>query len=108
MLDYDAFKGIDRKYSKSIDMTSLNRDISWKIDSAKKHKELALSYSHKKSRERCPICNEDKYDRFVTIYNYDYLQCSKCGHIYLKDLIDENEIKELYLGEENRNLQHMV
>lgn len=75
MLDYDAFKGIDRKYSKSIDMASPNRDISWKIDSAKKHKELTLSYSHKKSRERCPICSEDKYDRFVTIYNYDYLQC---------------------------------
>lgn len=67
MLDYDAFKGIDRKYSKSIDMTSLNRDISWKIDSAKKHKELALSYSHKKSRERCPICNEDKYWIYVNV-----------------------------------------
>lgn len=109
MLDCnDAFKGISRKCSKDIDMTSLNRDINWKKKSAKKHKELALSYSRKESRERCPICNEIEHGRFVTIYNYDYLQCSKCGHIYLKDLIDENEIKELYLGQENKNLQHMV
>ena len=105
LLDYnDAFKEISRKHSKDIDMASLNRDVNWKIESAKKHKELALSYSHKKSREKCPICNEIKHDRYVTIYDYDYLQCLKCGHIYLKDLIDENKIKELYLGKEKRRI----
>lgn len=89
-------------------MENLDRNVSWKIKSAKKHKELALSYRHVKSVEKCPICNEIQSEKFVTIYNYDYLQCVNCGHIFLKDLIDKDSIKELYLGEENRNLQHEV
>lgn len=109
MINYDnAFKGIDRQYSKEIDMTKLNRNINWWINSAKQHKKMALRYSYKRSQEKCPICDGIKYQKFVTIYDYDYLQCLECGHIYLRDLIDEQDVKKLYGGGENKNLQHTV
>lgn len=105
--DYNI-KNINRKYSKNIDLRNLNRDISWKIKSAEKHKELAMRYTHTKDVMICPVCNEKRFEKFVTIYGYDYVECQNCGHIYLQDLIDSKSIEKLYLGDEEKNLQHMV
>lgn len=105
---YLNIKGINRKNNKDIDMSKLNRDIEWKIDSAINHKKLAEKYNINKTRDICPICDEGEGNVLVNVYGYDYVECNKCGHVYLNAMIDEGSIKELYLGNENKNLQHMV
>lgn len=107
-LNYGAFKEINRKYSKDINMQNLNRDLTWKIKSAEKHRELALNYGHKGCIEKCPICGRSNHVKFVTIYGFDYEQCLNCGHIYLRDIIGKKEMKQLYQGGQNKSLQHTV
>lgn len=105
-MNRNYLKDIDRKYSKSIDMKELNRNISWKTDSARNHKIEASRYSHEKARERCPICNNNNYEVFVNVYGYDYLECKNCGHIFLKNTISEieglyeDDKKSLYLNDD--------
>lgn len=106
--EYLNIEGISRKNNKDIDMSKLNRDIGWKIDSASKHKQLAEKYTFDRIRGICPICNEKKGNIFVNIYGYEYVECNNCGHIYLNSMIKKDDVRELYLGNENKNLQHIV
>lgn len=104
-MSHNYLNNIDRRYSKDINMNDLNRTISWKTDSAKNHKNMALRYSHKKTRKECPICNTKDYEVFVNVYGYDYLECKSCGHIFLQDIISgieelyEDNIQSLYLDD---------
>lgn len=99
---------VTRKYSKHIDFLSLNRDINFKVKSAEDHRKLASRYTIKEKRKNCPVCSESNCTVFVNVYDYDYVECANCNHIYLLELISEEQTKELYLGEENNNLQHNV
>ena len=106
--EYSFIKDINRRYNKDIDMKKLNRDIDWKINSASEHRELANKYNVRMGRGFCPICGEKEGNIFVNVYGYDYIECNECGHIYLNTVIEEDNVKELYSGNGNKNLQHMV
>lgn len=105
---YPIVKGVKRKINKDIDIIKLNRNISWKIDSAIEQRKVAEGHSITNTRDVCPICDSDKGQILVSVYEYDYYECDECGHVYLNTLIDEDNVKELYIGTENKKLQHNV
>jgi len=92
---FDNFKNVSHKKGKNINIKSLGRDIEWIKKAIRDQKKLAdLFINECKKRDKCPICKCEDYDSFVKIYNFFYLECRNCGHLFSQ--LVPLEIKDIY------------
>ena len=45
--------------------------------------------------KNCPICKNSKKN-LIKIYDFKYVRCHKCKHVWLENQISEKEIRKLY------------
>jgi len=92
-----------RSYSKEIDLSRLNRTISWKLDMAAKQKKLAKALiKDRLELKACPICKCKDFALFVEISHYPYCECANCGHIFSQKPPRPEAIKGLYAANEDK------
>ena len=84
-------------YGKSFNLEGLNRNAQWKKDIAleqeilsKEQKPITVEIS------KCPICSSSRNKIFCTIFEYDYLKCSSCEHLFCKFVASQEKIEEFY------------
>lgn len=46
--------------------------------------------------ERCYLCEDNKFSNFVTIYDFNYIQCQKCTHIMLSKRLGKEDLLLFY------------
>jgi len=68
-------ENIHRKYSKSFDISALDRDDLWKAAVAEKQKRLAEAILEKDLMliSQCPICQHSKSSELCKVYGYLYI-----------------------------------
>lgn len=44
----------------------------------------------------CSLCGDNKFVHFVTIHNFNYVQCQKCTHIMLSKRLSKEELIHFY------------
>ena len=94
--DY-IMKNVERIYSKELNLLRLNRTFEWKMQAALLQKKAAGHEIKIVSEiKSCTICNNDHAVLYCTIYEYPYLECSSCGHIFLGYEISDESIIEMY------------
>jgi SAM-dependent methyltransferase len=90
------------KFGKKADMYIIQgRDFEKKhklMLEYKKWSEKALIPYNENNEYKCRICNCKKFDKFVDIYGFYYVQCEECESIILLNLPD---VKTLYNSEES-------
>ena len=71
-----------------------------------------LSESQKpftKSIDICPICNGRKSSIYCTIFDYDYLLCSTCNHIFSGNVLPQKNLELYYSSlEDLKSIQGAV
>jgi len=94
--DY-VMENIERVYSKEIDFLKLNRTFEWKKQAALLQKKAAgQKLTIESEIKRCTICDSEDTNLFCTVYDYPYLECAACGHIFLGYQISDASIVEMY------------
>lgn len=68
-----------------------NKYFQSKIDELK-----ILSKKKKILFKNCPICKNSKKKLLIKIYDFKYVRCHKCKHVWLENQISEKEIRKLY------------
>lgn len=86
-------------YGKPISMERLGRSIAWRKVNNEKNKSDISKLTYIGERVECPICSCQDKKEFVTIHGATYLECSNCGHLYQKKIVDPEIIKKIYENE---------
>jgi len=87
---------IDRKHGKAIAMEQLGRSIAWRKETAAKMQRTAAACTIVGQRTRCPVCAGGDLETYVTIHACAYARCRACGHVFQRELIKMEEIREIY------------
>ncbi len=86
-----------RTYGKPFDCRRLRRDIAWKLDIAAKQKKLSQEFSKNRiALTECPVCQSKDFSLFAEIFDYPYVECSSCGHIFSQKPPVAQNVQDLY------------
>jgi len=79
-----------RRTGKPFDLAALNRDAAWRLEMAAQHRERARRFAAAtRPRDTCPICGASALDPFAKVFDYDYVTCRACTHLFCRTLIDD-------------------
>jgi SAM-dependent methyltransferase len=97
-------KDVPRRKGKSIDFKQLNRTLDWQQRISEEHNRLSKALSALRvPLSTCPICSCKNHKQFVNIYDYMYVECVDCGHIFSQAPPDEQAILSLYADESDKH-----
>ncbi|HBH23859.1 MAG TPA: hypothetical protein DDY13_10605 [Cytophagales bacterium] len=106
--DYNGHQEIfnlDIHYGKKTDLLGLKKDIIDRIKDKilyyKESREKLYNTDEKELVTNCPVCDNSSNNTIpkVNIYGANYVQCSKCSHVYLKERPSKKSIHNFYLND---------
>ena len=87
-------------YSKEFDQSKIGRNPNWKKEIADEQKYLAEKQKPFTDKiETCPICFSNKFSVFCKIFDYEYLDCKNCRHVYSSLKLNEKDLEKFYSSE---------
>ena len=98
-----AFTGVPRKTGKEFSPAALGRDSRWRIEMARKQREIADRLRPAQTTvEACPICASEKFEPFVSVFEYSWVECADCGHLFCCTPVDAVAVAGLYSASDGR------
>jgi len=95
-----CLKDVPRRKGKAIDFEQLGRSLGWQKQIAEEHRRVSRALAtFCQPLAACPICSCKNYKQFVNVFEYMYVECVDCGHIFLQSPPDEDAILSLYADE---------
>lgn len=46
--------------------------------------------------KKCSVCNSSNYKKFIIKFGFQYVKCTKCSHIFLRNQIKKEKLLDLY------------
>ncbi len=87
---------VSEKFSKPMDMRKLNRSVEWRLSAASRRADDAKRFSQKTVPAVCPVCAKNENTPLVTIYDFAYVTCKNCTHVYVKNVPSKESLKAFY------------
>ena len=98
-----GFAGVPRRAGKDFDPAALGRDSRWRIEMAAKQRENALRLLSCQTRVySCPICGSGRFAPFAAMFEYSWVECSACGHLFCETPPGDAAVAALYSAEDAR------
>ncbi len=95
----NKLKYMKTKYGKTIHPTQFQANIIANIKAyAARMKERAEEYDRQAtvSIGICYVCKSKKSHDFVKVYGIQYVQCDKCGHVFLTKRLSQEQLNKFY------------
>ena len=94
------FAGVLRRVGKEFNPAALNRDAQWRIGMAARQRESAARLrSCQTHASQCPVCGGERFEPFTSVFEYSWVRCSRCGHLFCETPPDEAAVAALYSAE---------
>jgi len=91
---------ITNKYGKEIDLSKLKVNIFSKLNEHLNKIQAITTYLYENqepvTQDMCYICSSQKRSPFASVYNFEYVECETCKHVYTTTRYSESAIKEFY------------
>ena len=98
------------EFGKYFNPLEIGRNRKWRskiVAEQTKHASRCLPLCY--AVEICPICSGRDSEPCIEVYEYPYLQCRTCRHIFCALIPHEDAIESMYAGDGNdANAQHLV
>jgi len=87
---------INERFSKPMDMRILNRSLIWRISAANRRAQDSRRFSTKTQEIACPVCVTNNAEELAEISGFQYVSCSNCTHVYVKNIPPSAQLKAFY------------
>ncbi|MBI5045193.1 MAG: class I SAM-dependent methyltransferase [Candidatus Levybacteria bacterium] len=88
-------KPIER-FSKTLDLRKLNRDVQWRKNAALRRESDARRFARQTEIVGCPVCSATTHDMLSNIHGFSYVTCRECTHVYVTNPPLEQALEDFY------------
>jgi len=87
------------KFGKVFDYSTIDRDVTWRAETAASRATDSKRMAQKTVAIACPACSKNDAAPVNSIYDFHYVRCASCDLVYLRETPQIEELKSIYVEE---------